>query len=394
MRNFDIIIIGAGLVGLASGYALMRRNPRMRICVLEKEDRPAAHQSGHNSGVLHSGVYYKPGSEKARNCLVGKQLLEQFCITHNIAFQTTGKLVIASNAAELPALQTIFERATANGAAVTMIEQEGITEIEPHAVGVKALHVPETGIVDFKGVAEKLTQLLTQGGNEVLFQHQVTKAIAGQELILQGQNFEYQAKLVINCAGLHADRVARLLGCQTSIQIVPFRGEYYQLKQTREHLCRGLIYPVPDLRFPFLGIHFTRMVKGGVEVGPNAVLAYAREGYSHRIVNLKDLKESLTFKGTRSFLWKHLGRGFHELLRSLSRTAFAHSAQKLVPEVTSTDLEPCGAGVRAQALTPQGALVDDFWIERHENVMNVLNAPSPAATACLSIGETIAKKAL
>jgi (S)-2-hydroxyglutarate dehydrogenase len=357
-----IAIVGGGIVGLATAYALRRYGP----VVFEKEAAVARHQTGRNSGVLHTGVYYKPGSGKARLCVEGRRLMVEFCREHGIAHALCGKIIVATGAGEIPRVDELERRARANGTAVERIGPSRIREIEPHAAGIDGLHLPESGIVDYGEVARKLATFV-----EVRTGVQVSDVRA------------LRAKLVINCAGLHSDRVAR-----SRTRIVPFRGEYYFLR--RPELCRGLIYPVPDPQFPFLDVHFTRKIRGGVEAGPNAVLAFAREGYRWGDVNLRDLLDTLGYPGFWRMALRYWKKGLGEMWRSLNKAAFVRSAQRLLPELRDDDLQTGGAGVRAQALDVDGRLVDDFRIERRPGQIHVLNAPSPAATASLAIGRHIA----
>jgi L-2-hydroxyglutarate oxidase len=357
-----IAIVGGGIVGLATAYALRDRKP----VVFEKEREVGSHQTGHNSGVIHSGIYYKPGSYKAKLCVDGARRMQEFCREHKIGYEVCGKVIVATEEAELPRLEELDRRGKANGVAVERITPERLREIEPEARGIAALHVPGTGIADYVGVAKKLATFV-----------EVRRGVKVDDVRSLG------ADLVINCAGLHSDRLAR-----SRTKIVPFRGEYYTLKRTS--LVRGLIYPVPDPAFPFLGVHFTRMVGGGVEAGPNAVLALKREGYRWRDVSVRDALETLAYSGFRKMAKRHWRMGLREVWRSWSKAAFLESLRRLVPAVEMDDLEPGGSGVRAQALDPDGAMVDDFRIERRPGQIHVLNAPSPAATASLAIGAHIA----
>ncbi len=391
--NYDIAIVGGGIVGLAAGLALVNRKPGTKICILEKERELGAHQTGNNSGVIHSGLYYKPGSAKAKTCVDGARRMVAFCKEHGIAHEICGKIVVATCESELPALAELYRRGVANGVAgIEEIGAERIREIEPHAAGIKALWVPSTGIVDYPAVARKYGALIAAKGGVVQTGVKVTgihrNKDFGETLVTSAG--EIQAKQIINCAGLHSDRVARLSGAKPDAKIVPFRGEYYTLKPEAEHLVKGLIYPVPDARFPFLGVHFTRMILGGVEAGPNAVLALKREGYGKFSFNLRDAAESLTYPGFWRLAFKYWRTGIGEIARSFSKAACVKALQKLVPEIQAADLEEGGAGVRAQALLNDGTMVDDFRIVREEGAIHVLNAPSPAATASLAIGEQIA----
>jgi (S)-2-hydroxyglutarate dehydrogenase len=393
MPNADIIIIGGGIVGLATAYRISQKLPRLRVLVLEKESQVAEHQTGHNSGVLHTGVYYKPGSLKASNCREGKLEMQAFCTEHGIPFEICGKVIVAVDNSELPALERIHQRGIENGVQCEIIDRHRLQEIEPHAAGVKALHVPQAGIVNYRQVCEKLAQILGHRNGEVLTNRKVVSIDHSfeQSLVMTNQG-EYTAKLVVNCGGLHSDRITRLGGDRPGAKIVPFRGEYYQLKPQKYHLCRNLIYPVPDPKFPFLGVHFTRMIDGSVECGPNAVLAFAREGYKMSQINPQDLFESLTYAGFLKMAAKHWKMGMGEMWRSFSKGAFVKALQRLMPEITAGDLEPAPAGVRAQAVGSDGSLVDDFLVVESPHMIHVNNAPSPAATASLSIGAYITER--
>ena len=387
----DIVIVGGGIIGLATAYRLYERWPDQRILVLEKEADLAAHQTGHNSGVLHSGIYYRPGSLRAQNCRAGKLAMQEFCEREGVPFDICGKVIVAVSADEVPTLEGILERGRANGVACEMIDAERLRELEPHAAGIQAIHVPEAGIVDYRQVCLKLAERITAAGCDVRCRVQVlgmTNTSAGS--VLETTAGDFQARWVVNCTGLHSDRVTRLSGVDPQLQIVPFRGEFYKLKPEAEHLCRTLIYPVPDTRFPFLGVHFTRVVHGGVECGPNAVLAFAREGYRKTDVNLRDLAESLCFPGFLRLAARHWRKGAGEMWRSFSKRAFVKALQRLIPEIECEHLEEAPAGVRAQALSRDGSLVDDFMIRESGCVVNVCNAPSPAATAALNVGRLVA----
>lgn len=390
----DVLVVGGGIVGLASAHCIQQRLPGARVTVLEKETEIATHQTGRNSGVIHSGIYYKPGSHKARNCREGKQLLETFCAEERIPFERCGKVVVATSEEELPRLETLHERGRANGVACERIGPERLRELEPHAAGIAALHVPETGIVDYVEVCERLAQRVTRAGGQV-----VTGAkVQAMQETAQGVRAatgagEFCAKLAVNCAGLHNDRVARASGAHPAGRIVPFRGEYYELAPDASSLCRNLIYPVPDPAFPFLGVHFTRSIGGGVECGPNAVLALAREGYTWGKISPRDCAETLLYPGFWRLAWKHGRTGMGEVWRSLSRSAFTRALQRLIPEIRPEHLHPAPAGVRAQMLQPDGGLVDDFLFAEQERIVHVLNAPSPAATSSLAIGAAVAEKA-
>jgi L-2-hydroxyglutarate oxidase LhgO len=390
--TYDVCIIGAGLVGLGVARALAETHRGIGLAVVEKEQSVAGHQSSHNSGVAHSGLYYRPGSLKARLCVEGRRSLEDYCQSRGIAFDRSGKLVIATRPSQLEPLAELERRGVANGlSGITRLGPDGLRQIEPAAVGLEALHVPEAGVVDFPGVAARLASELSDQGADVRTGHPVTAIdhdVGGARIRVADQ--EIRARVVVNCAGLHSDRVARMAGVRSDISIVPFRGEYYTLVDEAEHLVRALIYPVPDPRFPFLGVHFTRRIDGSVEVGPNAVLALGREHYRDASPDWGELRETLTVPGFRRLVRRHWRTGMTEMIRSRSRSMYARSAQSLVPEIRPDHLVPGGAGVRAQAVAPDGSLVDDFVIEEAGPTVHVLNAPSPGATASLAIGEYVA----
>jgi L-2-hydroxyglutarate oxidase len=389
----DTLIVGGGIVGLATAYHFTRRYPGRRVLIVEKESSVGAHQTGHNSGVLHSGIYYKPGTLRAKNCRAGKLAMQAFCSEHGIPFDVCGKVIVAVDQAELPLLDNILARGKENGVACEMIDAARLKELEPHAAGIRAIHVPEAGIVNYRRVCEKLAELVTSAGSDVLYETRFQKLSRTEnELIAETSRGEIHANYAITCAGLYSDRVARKTGQRFDGQILPFRGEYYELKPEMEHLCRNLIYPVPNPNFPFLGVHFTRMIDGGVECGPNAVLAFAREGYRKRDINLRDLGEALCYRGFLRLAWKYWPIGLGEMWRSFSKAAFVHALQRLMPEVRSEHLIPARAGVRAQAVLPAGQLADDFLIEASDRVINVLNAPSPAATSSLNVGSLVVDK--
>ncbi len=396
MGSQRIIIIGGGIVGLATAFKLGRQLPAAKITVLEKEPGVCRHQSGHNSGVLHAGLYYKPGSVKARMAVNGIQELVAFCRANDVPHEICGKLVVAVDETELPRLHALHERGQQNGLQeLRLLSREQMREIEPHVGGIAALHVPQEGIVDYLRVCEVLQRKIGEQGGRVVTQARVTglQSRAGGWQV-QSTAGDHQADLLINCAGLHCDRVGELAGETRAVRIVPFRGEYYKIKAARSYLVRNLIYPVPDPQFPFLGVHFTRLIHGGIEAGPNAVLAFAREGYRKSDVNLADLFDALTFAGLWRFLGQHKRMSWEELKRSFSKQLFCESLQRLVPDIRLEDLETGGAGVRAQAMSPDGALVQDFCFQQSRNALHVLNAPSPAATASLTIGEEIARLAV
>ncbi|ADG69236.1 FAD dependent oxidoreductase [Planctopirus limnophila DSM 3776] len=390
MVRSDVVIIGAGIVGLATAYRLLERFPKAVITVLDKEREIAQHQTGHNSGVLHTGIYYKPGTMRAINAREGKLLLEQFCDQHDIPYECCGKVIVATQEAELPQLDKLFERAMANGVRAEKITAERLREIEPYASGVAALHVPEAGIIDYRQVCDKMAEMIRQQGNTILTSARVYGMYRdGNYMVVETTRGPVEGKTVINCGGLQSDRLTWLSGQMPPAQIVPFRGEYFELKPSAHKLCRGLIYPVPDPNFPFLGVHLTRMIHGGVECGPNAVLAFSREGYHKTSFNPYDLFETITYRGFLLLMLRNWDEGLRELWRSLSKKAFVTALQKLVPDINSDDLIPAPAGVRAQALLPTGELADDFLIQERDLVVNVCNAPSPAATASLKIGDFV-----
>lgn len=395
--KYDILILGGGIVGLATGLKIIQGNPSLKIAILEKEDQLAKHQTANNSGVIHSGLYYKPGSLKATNCISGYHELIRFCEEEKIPFELTGKVVVATRKTQLSILDGLLERGLQNGLTGTRaINLDELKELEPHCVGVGAIHVPQTGIVDYFQVALAFGRKIIQSGGTILLNHQVLKIsqINGSNLV-ETTSGEYESTLVINCAGLYSDKIAQM-GDKNPIdvKIIPFRGEYYKLTPEREYLVKNLIYPVPDPNFPFLGVHFTRMKKGGVEAGPNAVLAFRREGYKKSQIHLGELGETLAWQGFQKVAAKYWKTGFGELYRSFSKSAFTRALQELIPEIQESDLVGGGAGVRAQACDRTGGLLDDFAIRESTFAINVLNAPSPAATSSLSIGGTVAGMAL
>lgn len=392
----DVIIIGGGIVGLASALQLKQQNPSLKITVLEKENQLALHQTGNNSGVIHSGIYYKPGSLKAINCIRGYNMLIDFCRENEVPFDLCGKIIVATDEKEIPLLQNLYNRGQQNGLTdMKMLNAAQLKEYEPHVAGIAGIAVPQTGIVDYTQVALKYGERIKQSGGEIMLGEQVIDIQSrGEHSVVLTQKTSYQAKLVINCAGLYSDKIARLTSSHVNVKIIPFRGEYFKLKKEKEYLVKNLIYPVPDPNFPFLGVHFTRMMKGGVEAGPNAVLAFSREGYKKSAVNFSELAESLAWPGFQKVAMKYWKTGVGEMYRSFSKAAFTKALQKLIPEIQQNDLEDGGAGVRAQACDRTGGLLDDFMILEEKHVINVLNAPSPAATSSLSIGETVSRLAL
>jgi (S)-2-hydroxyglutarate dehydrogenase len=391
----DVIVIGGGVVGLSVARETLRRFPRMRVVVLEKEQRVGSHQSGHNSGVIHSGVYYKPGSLKARTCVQGAAAMVEFCREHDVPFAICGKVIVATGNEELPRLQNLLERGQANGVpGLKMLSREELREIEPHATGLAALHVPGTGVTDYAKVCEKYAELIGGQGGEVRTSTRVigVRAMDG-ETVIESSAGEFTARAVINCAGLFSDRVSRMAGEAPDLRIIPFRGEYYDLVPQRAELVRTLIYPVPDPRFPFLGVHFTRRVYGNVDAGPNAVLAFKREGYRAGDFSLRDTMESLSFPGFWRVAAKHWKSGKDEMHRAVSKASFVSGLQRLVPEIQAEDLVPGGSGVRAQAITRAGTLVDDFQFTQSKRMLHLYNVPSPAATASIAIGQAVVEMA-
>jgi L-2-hydroxyglutarate oxidase len=391
MEKFDCVIIGGGIVGLSVAWTILEKQPHLRIAILEKENSWARHQTGRNSGVIHSGIYYKPGSLKAKLCREGSRRLVEFCERYGIRHEVCGKVIVATSEYDLPRLANLYERGVANGLTVKKLSADEVKEIEPHVHCTAGIHVPATGIVDFVGVCRKLAELVESQGGELRLGSKVCSIqTKGSESVLETSTGTVRAQLIINCGGLHSDRLATLAGAKPDARIVPFRGEYYELKPERRFLVRNLIYPVPDPQFPFLGVHFTRMIDGGVHAGPNAVLSLKREGYSRASFDLRDFLDTMTYAGFWRLAAKHARSGLEEIYRSFSKKAFARSLQKLIPEICEQDLVPGAAGVRAQALRPDGALVDDFLIVNTASGMHVCNAPSPAATASLEIGRVIA----
>ncbi len=391
-----ITIIGGGITGLATAYQLLRQRPHLQVTVLEKEAEVAQHQTGHNSGVIHSGIYYAPGSLKAQNCIRGYHQLIEFCEEHQVPYELCGKIIVATTEAELPRLQALYERGPQNGLeGIKWLTAAEITQHEPHVKGIAGIHVPQTGIVDYKTVAKKLQVSIEKMGGKVLTGQQVVKiqSVDNQQVIYTTK-LQTTTDLLINCAGLYCDKIAAMAGLQPEVQIIPFRGEYWLVKPDKEHLIRHLVYPVPDPAFPFLGVHFTRMVGGGLEAGPNAVLAFRREGYTRTAFKGSEFWETLRWPGLRSIVARYWRTGMGEMYRSWSKAAFTKALQKLVPDIREDDLLPGGAGVRAQACSKDGKLLDDFYIQEQPYAIHLLNAPSPAATSCLSIGQTLAEMAI
>jgi (S)-2-hydroxyglutarate dehydrogenase len=398
--QYDLAIIGGGILGLATALKITAAHPQARLLILEKEAQLARHQTGNNSGVIHSGLYYRPGSLKAQSCVTGRKALLAFCDKNSVPYEICGKVVVATSELELSRLDELHRRGIANGLqGLEIIGPERLKELEPHAVGIKGLYVPETGIIDYKKVADAYAEHVRNAGGDIRLSQRVVGMLdRPDEIVLQTSGGDYRAKYLINCCGLQSDLVAKMMvassaGEQEEHRIIPFRGEYYKIAPQRQFLVRNLIYPVPDPNFPFLGVHFTRMAKGGVEAGPNAVLALAREGYRHTNVNVKDLWQTVSFGGFWAMTGKYWRTGFGELYRSLSKAAFVRALQKLLPEISESDLVAGGAGVRAQAVSASGALVDDFVIKQSPRAIHILNAPSPGATASLAIGQSIAEMA-
>lgn len=391
---YDFAIVGGGIVGLATALALTERYSGARLVLLDKENDVARHQTGHNSGVVHSGIYYKPGSLKARLCREGVGLLSQFCQAHDITYEACGKVIVATTEAEVERLGTLMERGIANGVPeLLLLDASELAELEPNVKGLQAIYSPSTAIVDYGTVSREMLTVLQGRGADVLFGAKVTEVTSkSTHLTLRGHGFQARARYLVNCAGLYSDQIARLYGLAPHLQIVPFRGEYYMLTPEKRGLIRNLVYPVPDPALPFLGVHFTRTVTGAVEAGPNAVLAFAREGYTLGTIDLAETAQTLGFPG----LWKLMARywrvGVYEYYRSLSKTAFVRSLQRLVPSISASDLVRGHAGVRAQAVDRNGGLVDDFALEQTDRSLHVLNAPSPAATASMAIGKYLAEK--
>lgn len=391
--KYDVAIIGGGIVGLATAYHLAQTHPRRTLIVVEKEPEVARHQTGRNSGVIHSGIYYRPGSLKAENCRLGRESLIRFCEREDVAFEVCGKVIVAVEPDEVPRLEDILQRGRENGVACEGIGQERLRELEPHCAGIEAIHVSGAGIVDFVGMARRLADLIVEGGGTV----RVNSRVVGIEERADGVHIEttsgtIEAAVVANCAGLYSDRIARMTGVEPGMKIVPFRGEYYELVEDARHLCRDLIYPVPDPAYPFLGVHFTRMYDGRVECGPSAVMAFAREGYRFADFNVGELAEVLAYRGFRRLAAQHWRTGVREMRQSLSKRLYLRGLQRLIPEVELNDLVPAPSGVRAQAVREDGSMVDDFLILERRRFVNVCSAASPAATACLNVGRLVGEK--
>lgn len=390
---YDFSILGGGIIGLATALKLSRRYPAAKIVVLEKEASPAQHQTGRNSGVIHSGIYYKPGSFKAKFARAGANSMVEFCKEYGIPHEVCGKVIVATRETELPRLESLFQRGLQNGLAVRKISPEEVREVEPHVRCLRGILVPTTGITNYQQVSLKYLELFEQQGGVTKFGNKVCQIIKrGRTYLIEATAGEYETTFIINCTGLQSDRVTRLAGAEPGARIIPFRGEYYELSAKKRHLVKTLIYPVPNPDFPFLGVHFTKMIDGSVHAGPNAVLAFKREGYKKTDFNLRDFCETMSYGGFWKLARENLREGIKEMYRSFSKAAFVHSLQQLIPEVQSADLVPCKAGVRAQALLSDGKLVDDFLTIRSHGALHVCNAPSPAATASLEIGKAIVEQ--
>jgi L-2-hydroxyglutarate oxidase len=392
MNEFDIIIIGGGIVGLSTAFQTRKAFPELKVAVLEKENHVASHQTGNNSGVIHSGIYYKPGSLKAINCKKGYHELIEFCDENNVDYEICGKIIVTTKPSEKQSLENIFKRGVDNGLeGIRKISAEEAREIEPHVQCIEGIWVPQTGIIDYKKVTEKYLELFKKLGGDFFSGSKVNKIISGRnECIVLTDKDEFKCKVLVNCAGLYSDKITKMSGSTLEdIMIIPFRGEYYELKEKKRHLVKNLIYPVPNPDFPFLGVHFTRMINGGVEAGPNAVLAFRREGYTRWDINFRELFEILAFPGFRKVASKYWDEGWMEMKRSFSKKLFVKAMQELIPEITGDDVYRSGAGVRAQACNAEGGLLDDFKIIDSEHIINVCNAPSPAATSSLAIGKSI-----
>ena len=389
----EVIIAGGGIVALATAYQISQQYPHTKITVLEKESGLGQHQTGRNSGVIHSGIYYTPGSLRATNCRQGRQMMETFCREQEIPFEICGKVIVAVDEIEQARLQVIYERGQANAVKCKLLDRDQLSEIEPHTAGIAAIYVPDAGIVNFRSVCERLAEVVCDRGGTIITSSKVLGIHQDKSsVIVHTSSGDFTGSYLINCTGIYCDRIAKKTGHRSPAKNIPFRGEYYELKPSAHHLCNHLIYPVPNPEFPFLGVHFTRMIDGRLECGPNAVLAFAREGYRKRDINLRDLLETLTYAGFLRLAAKHWRMGMHEMWRSCSKQAFVKALQRLVPAITADDLMRGRSGVRAQALDPSGTLVDDFIILDSDRIINVCNAPSPAATSSLKIGETIVSR--
>lgn len=393
---YDITIVGGGIVGLATAYQLLNINSSLSVLLLEKESEVAKHQTGNNSGVIHSGIYYKPGSLKAKNCIEGYNLLLNFCEENSVPYEICGKIIVATEESQLKQLEMLYERGNANGLkGIKYLTKEELKEYEPYVAGIKGLHVPQTGIINYKNVSSKLKKIIEAKGVEIKFNNAVKNIKKeNNNYFIETNSGNYKTKYLVTCGGLMSDRLAKMTHPEIDFRIIPFRGEYYKLKKEKEYLIKNLIYPVPDPAFPFLGVHFTRMLDGGIEAGPNAVLAFKREGYKKQDFNIKDTFETFSWYGFHSIIKKYWKTGLEEFYRSFSKKTFVKELKKLIHEVEEVDLEPGGAGVRAQACHKSGGLIDDFLFVEGERILHVCNAPSPAATSSLAIGKTIADKVM
>ena len=390
MPRYDVAIVGGGIVGLSTGWAMTRRYPRAKILVLEKEGRWGEHQTGNNSGEIHSGIYYQPGSLKAQYCRDGNHAMVAFCREHGIPHQVCGKVIVATRQEELPLLETVYQRGALNGVQAIKLCPEEIREIEPHCVGLAGLRVPSTAIVSYRRVAETFAELIQKGNGDLQLNTDVKRiTVLPSSLEIESPVASYQTRFLINCAGLHSDRIAELMGLQTGMRIIPIRGEYYRLRPEKQHLVKGVIYPVPNPRYPFLGVHFNRQMSGEVRVGPSAVVAFKREGYRKKEVDLHDAMELLASRGFWMFAARHWREGGKELIRAMSKTLFLRRVHRLIPEILARDLVAAPAGVRAQALMNDGRLMDDFFVVQGPRSIHVCNAPSPAATASIPIGNAV-----
>jgi (S)-2-hydroxyglutarate dehydrogenase len=394
--KYDIILVGAGIVGLASALKILQKNSNLKLLIIEKEDGVAKHQTGNNSGVIHSGIYYKPGSLKAQNCVNGYKMLIDFCRENDVRYNICGKVIVATSENEIPAMENIFKRGMQNGLqGLKKLNKKELLEIEPHTNGIAGIFVPQTGIIDYTEVSEKYLELIKHFDAKIKFGSRVENIVVKNdvcEVITNGSS--YQSKVVVTCAGLFADRITKITNPDLPLRLIPFRGEYYKLKEEKKKLVNSLIYPVPDPAFPFLGVHFTRMIDGEVECGPNAVLSFKREGYTKTSFNFQDTIETFSWGGFHTMIRKHWKMGLGEFYRSYNKKAFVKALNKLIPEIVEDDLIPGGAGVRAQACVKDGSLLDDFYVVEDKRVIHVCNAPSPAATASLSIGDFISDKVL
>lgn len=394
-QAFDFCIIGAGIVGLSTAYNIRKKFPNAKIAIIEKEKTFALHQTGRNSGVIHSGIYYKPNSQKALNCRSGKKILEKFCLDHDINFELCGKVIVATDKKELPKLKELYSRGLSNGVDCELISKNRLLEIEPHAKGVEAIHVKECGIIDYTAVCKKLTSLIKNSEYDQFFYNfEVTKIkkLKNKQILIQSKDSEILSQTVVNCAGLYSDKIAKISGANPSLKIIPFKGEYFKLKKSSQHLCKNLIYPVPDPKFPFLGVHFTRGIDGSVECGPNAVFSFGKESYKKFDVNFFEALDSICYPGFLKMASQHWKMGLGEIYRSFNKLAFTKALQRLVPEIQSKDMISSPSGIRAQSIDSSGNLIDDFVIETEGSIVNVCNAPSPAATSCFGIADTIVSK--